>query len=666
MGIISIEGKEIVFNQRGEVARISAFGENCIRFRSSANGEIIDQDWNLLSQPAVETALSENAEGAVLRSGILSVEINKNGQLRFLKRGKEILVEQSEFAFNYRFRQYRRVASEVFRATLTFKADPEEHFYGMGQDPHARFDLKGCVSDLIHKNTKSSIPFVYSSKGYGFLWNNPAIGRAEFGHNRTQWESNACRQVDYLVLAGDGPAEVMGMYARLTGYAPHFPAWASGFWQCKLRYESQEDLLAVARKYHTLGVPVSVIVVDFFHWTEQGDWRFDPRYWPDPKAMVGELESMGMRLMVSIWPTVHPDSVNFKELDDKRFLLRTEQGQYGIFYFHGPLTYLDATNPAAREFFWEKIRLNYLSLGVRCFWLDEAEPDIDPVNFHNLRMNAGNGEEVGLLYPFRYAQIFHDGLVKEGEKDPLSLIRAAWIGSQRYGTLLWSGDVPSTFESLRQQVREGLSVAMCGIPWWTSDIGGFHGADIKSDSFRELILRWFQFGLFSPVMRLHGARNRPDDHVQRHPEVLEGSGGDNEIWSFGEESYPILKQLIELREKLRPYIHQHMDKASQTGIPLMRPMFFDFSDDESCYGLEDQYLFGDDILFAPILDQGRTSRSVYLPGNLVWVDVNDGREHTGPRSIDCRAEKDRFLAFVKKGSSVLESFSALKAYKPKS
>jgi alpha-D-xyloside xylohydrolase len=204
-------------------------------------------------------------------------------------------------------------------------------------------------------------------------------------------------------------------------------------------------------------------------------------------------------------------------------------------------------------------------------------------------------------------------------------------------------------------VKTGLNMAMCGIPWWNSDIGGFWGGDIESDYFRELIVRWFQFGVFCPVTRLHGARKRTPGQIERNPGVKERSGGDNEIWSFGEKVYPILKKLVELRERLRPYIHKHMDIASETGIPVMRPMFFDYPEDEVCYSLGDQYMFGDDILFAPIVQQGQTCREVYLPSGL-WIDVNSRKEYSGGCSVKMHAELDRFIAFVKKGSECLNVF----------
>lgn len=204
-------------------------------------------------------------------------------------------------------------------------------------------------------------------------------------------------------------------------------------------------------------------------------------------------------------------------------------------------------------------------------------------------------------------------------------------------------------------VKTGLSMAMSGIPWWNSDIGGFHSGDIETDYFKELIVRWMQFGLFCPVMRLHGSRLRTQGQAERHPGIIEPSGGDNEIWSFGDENYEILKELILLREKLRPYICRYMEIASKEGKPIMRPMFFDYYEDEVCYTLEDQYMFGEDILFAPVTEQGQRERRVYLPKGR-WQDVNTGSVSDGQCFIDCHVPLEKFAAFVKEGSPVAEVF----------
>ena len=204
-------------------------------------------------------------------------------------------------------------------------------------------------------------------------------------------------------------------------------------------------------------------------------------------------------------------------------------------------------------------------------------------------------------------------------------------------------------------ITSGLSMSMCGIPWWNSDIGGFLNGDTESDYFRELIVRWFQFGLFCPVMRLHGARKRQSTYTERHPGIIEPSGGDNEIWSFGEKNYNIIKKILGYREKLKDYTCQYMDINSQTGAPIMRPMFFDFPDDEICYTLEDQYMYGADLLFAPIYRQGETERAVYLPEG-DWVNVLTHEAFSGGQSIICHAQLDEFIAFARAGSDVINCF----------
>ncbi len=658
MGVLSIHDNKLLFQKRDELVIIEAFGKNVLRFRASPNIEIKDLNWNLLPQQTAECTVELEDDKGVIRNGLISAEIYSSGKVVYYKKGQEILAERSEMVFNSGYREYRHKGADNHQATVIFEPYDDEHFYGLGQEQNNLFDLKGSTSELIHKNTKSSVPFVYSSRGYGFLWNNPSIGRCELTTNHTLWQANSCKQIDYLVIAGDTPAQVMQSYGELTGYAPKFPSWASGFWQSRLRYESQDKLLSVAREYKKREIPISAIIIDYFHWPEQGDWKFDERYWPNPKEMCAELEKMDIKPIVSIWPTINPNSENYSYMDKRNMLLRTERGIYGLFPFHGAQTYVDPSNPETREYMWSKIKENYFSLGIKNYWLDEAEPEIRPVHFDNLRFYKGNGEEVGLIYPYYYNKLFYEGLKQEGETEIISLTRAAWIGSQRVGALVWSGDIPSTFESLQMSVKTGLNMAMCGIPWWNSDIGGFWGADIESDYFRELIVRWFQFGLFSPVMRLHGARNRTQDQGNPNPELKEPTGGANEIWSFGEETYVILKKLIEVRERLRPYIHKYANEASKTGAPIMRPMFFEYPEDKICYALGTQYMFGEDILFAPIVKQGETERDVYLPQG-EWVNINDKQVYSGGKYITAKASLNEFIAFVKKDSSCLSIFENL-------
>ena len=332
-------------------------------------------------------------------------------------------------------------------------------------------------------------------------------------------------------------------------------------------------------------------------------------------------------------------------------LVRTARGSNCLFPFEGWQAEIDVSNPATREFVWSKLKENYVDNGVDGFWFDLSEAEIKPEHFDNLITYRGSGEMTALMYPYDYAQLVYDGLRSMGRDDIVTLIRGAYLGSQKYASLVWSGDIPSTFESLRHQVKAGLNMAMCGIPWWNTDIGGFYGGNTRSDYFRELIVRWFQFGLFCPVMRLHGDRVRHDAPM----DIIRPSGDPNEIWSFGERNFEILKDILKLRENLRPYIGEQMKTASERGWPIMRPMFFAYPEDPVCWTVDDQYFFGDDILFAPILDQGQTSRKVYVPEG-EWVLTKDGTVYT-QGTYEIHAEIQEFIALVRKDAPVLDCFN---------
>ncbi len=643
----TVEKNRIVFSRSNELVRITPCHKNAIRFEAFPDCREFDEDFTLMPQTA--DAVIEDKDYCLFMSvGKLKIQLERNGKITFYNDGRIILEEKPELAFNDGYRHYERKEG-AWSARITFKSNDGEHFYGLGHEPSNKFDLKGCSFDIRHVNAKCTIPFVYSSLGYGFIWNNPAIGNVELSENRTRWSVGATRKIDFVVIAGN-PKEVSEALADLTGHAPVMPHWATGFWQSRLRYETQEDLLEVARRYKKENIPLSVIISDYFHWTEQGDYKFDPEYWQDVKAMTDELHEMGTKLIVSIWPTINENSENYWYMHDNNMLIRTTKGSDKVFSFYGPQAEIDVTNPATREYVFSKLKQNYLDNGVDCLWFDEAEPEIHPEHFDNLLFYIGRGDEYGLIYPYYYVKMAYDGFQKMG-KVPVILTRAAYLGSQKYGALVWSGDIYSDFESLSEQVKAGLNMSMCGIPWWNTDIGGFWGGDTQTDEFRELIVRWFQYGVFCPVMRVHGNRNR---HGEKKRDVKEPTGDPNEIWSFGERNFEILRDLVLLRERLRPYIEKQMQTASEKGYPVMRPMFFDYPEDEICYTLGEQYMFGDDILFAPVVNRGQTQKEVYLPEG-EWVLTKSGKTY-GKGWHTVRAEIDEFVAFVKKGADVLGCF----------
>lgn len=655
--MLQVKNGKIILRAPHGMWQVEPWGENCIRCRATRNTRISDEKWTLLEAAAADYTLTEEENKVTLQSGSLTAVVENcgpwfPGRITFYRRGKEILRTRTEGdAAN----MFIHTEGDHYRTAISFEANEGERFYGLGQEQQDHFDRKGSSYDLMHFNTKSTIPYVYSSLGYGFLWNNPAPGHVELSRNRTLWCCDSTYQADFVVMAGDTPADVSKSYADLTGYAPHFPAWAGGFWQCKLRYEDQEELLEVAREYKRRGIPVSAIVIDFFHWTEQGEWKFDPKYWPDPKKMCRELKEMGIQPVVSIWPTINPKSENYTAMDEGGMLVRTEVGQYGTFNFYGQQTFIDPTHPDTREYVWNIVKKNYYDQGIPNFWLDEAEPEVHPQQFGHLHFYAGNGAQTAMLYPYYYCKMFYEGLKKAGEEDVILLTRAAYPGSQKFGAAVWNGDIPSDWRALRQSVVSGLSMAVCGIPWWNSDIGGFLFGDTESDDFRELIVRWFQFGLFCPIMRLHGLRKRPETQQPRNPGIIEQAGGPNEIWKFGDRAYEIISKIIHLREHLRPYIDAQMEKAEKQGLPLMRPMFYAFPEDETCYDISDQYFFGDDILFAPIVNRGQTERAVYLPEG-TWQLTQNGQVYEGNRWATVQADLSQFIAFVPQGSALLSLF----------
>lgn len=261
---------------------------------------------------------------------------------------------------------------------------------------------------------------------------------------------------------------------------------------------------------------------------------------------------------------------------------------------------------------------------------------------------------MGNFYPVLYAKAFYDGMTEAGIKDVVNLARCAWAGSQRYGAAVWSGDIHSNFETLRKQVCAGLNMGLSGIPWWTTDIGGFFGGDPRTKEFRELLIRWFQYGVFCPITRLHGYRLPTGEWSEG-----EDTGtfdfdtcGPNEIWSYGEEAYPILKELLLLRERLRPYVMKQMKNAHDAGTPPMRPLFFDFPEDAKSWEVEDEFMFGPDILVAPVLSAGARSRSVYLPAGAAWRDAYTGKVHEGGSTIKREAPLEVIPLFLKNGADV--------------
>ncbi|MFC3491493.1 glycoside hydrolase family 31 protein [Glycomyces rhizosphaerae] len=655
----------ITWRGDGETLVVQAWGRDSLRVRSTRAGEVLDTDFALLEPEPVEVAIEVDGDTATLTNGAISVVLRASGGLdwqtgydRFYcslefrdATGRTLLKELGGGgALKRTAREFRPLPGGAHRLRAAFEPVEGEKLYGMGQYQQAILDVKGSTFELAHRNSQASVPFVLSSAGYGFFWHNPAIGSATFAANRTEWIAESTEQLDYWITAAPTPAGITAAYAAATGHAPKMPEYGLGYWQCKLRYWNQEQLLEVAREHKRRGLPLDVIVADFFHWPKMGDFRFEDEFWPDPAAMVAELKEMGVELMVSVWPQVSLESENFAALKKDNLLVRTERGLDVQMSFLGPSMFLDPTNPRAREKAWEIFKRNYHDLGINVFWLDEAEPEYGVYDFDNYRYHAGPNVQVGNIYPQAFSRLFYEGQRAAGQEEIVNLVRCAWAGSQRYGALVWSGDIHSSYEDFRRQITAGLHMGVAGIPWFTTDIGGFGGGNIEDPDFRDLLVRWFQFGAFCPVMRMHGDRQPSERVTAADGSGRCNSGAPNELWSFGEDVYEILVRYVKLREAMRPYTRRLMEEAHTDGQPVMRGMFHEFPADAVCWDLADQYMFGPDVLVAPVVQPHATSRRVYLPEGASWTDLHSGAVHEGGQWIDAAAPIEVIPVFARDGA----------------
>ncbi len=649
--------KTLVYHYDAETLWVMPWGKNAIRVVCFLQEEKPLEDW-ALTEPHSETSeICIDETGGHIYVGKIQAHIALDGHLTIRNANGKILLDEfhSPNFINVRSRDMVSTPKGDYELNMRFDSDPNEKIYGMGQYQQEFLNLKGCEIELAHRNSQESIPFYISTLGYGFLWNNPGIGRVNFSKNYMTWHMPSTTHIDYWVTAGDTPKEIERSYTDATGKAPMMPEYGMGFWQSKCRYRTQEELLNVAREYKRRGLPLDVIIIDFFHWVLQGDWTFDPKYWPDPKAMCEELKELGVEVMVSFWPTVDKRSHRYAEMEEKGYLMQMDRGPRTSISYMCDSVYYDAFNPEARKYVWEAIKKNYYDVGIHNFWLDQAECDCPRYEYDLYRFQKGRSVHIGNYYPVAHIKGFYEGLRSAGQELPIILARSAWCGAQKYGVLMWSGDIVSTFQSFRRQVCAGLNTAIAGIPWWNTDIGGFYGTRCDDPDFQELLQRWVAFGAFSPVMRMHANREPVEPYMDGNPDVY-GTGGDNEIWSYGEETYEICKKYVQLRARMKPYIKQLMEQASKEGDPVIRPMFYEFPDEAIMYDLQEQYMFGPDMLVAPVLYENTEHISVVLPKGETWVYAWTKEEFSGGQTVEVATPRDIIPVFVKKGSKCIGFF----------
>jgi len=527
---------------------------------------------------------------------------------------------------------------KAFHAEVSFSIyGSHEGFYGLGQHQAGVWNYRGETVDLSQENTNIAIPLLVSTNGYGIFWNNASRSRMNnrFVH-ALYLSAEVADRVDYYFIYGPEPDQIVGRYRELTGEVPLFGRWAYGFWQCKNKYQSQQELEIVAAKYRAEHIPVDNIVQDWFWWVTMGEMKWNPNY-PDPQGLIDTLHKEHFHLMVSIWPYFRPGSAVYDEFEKKGwFIAKTVSPS---FHPAGQALY-DATNPEARKQYWANANTALFQKGVDAWWLDTDEPETEGREDNLLIMNKtflGSGARYANVYPLFHSQGVSDGQrAASDEKRVFILSRSAYAGSQRYGVTAWSGDVLSDWVTFQRQIPAGLNYSMSGMPYWTTDIGGFiSGGNLNDPKFRELFVRWFQFGAFSPIFRVHGTRN-PDE---------------NELWSYGPEAEKILVDYDALRYRLMPYIYSEAWQVTSNHGTLMRPLVMDWREDVEAQNTGDEYLFGPAILVSPVYNEGATSRTVYLP-RATWYDFWTGERLEGGKRIQADAPLERIPLFVRAGSIV--------------
>jgi len=550
-----------------------------------------------------------------------------------------------------------------FRVSAVFGSPADEHYYGLGQQQQGALDLRDHRINCWHDYSSIGgqnvcVPFLISTRGYGLIWDNPSKTTVDLGFNQQNvWSSEVGDRVSFFVIAGDNTDEIYKGYRQLTGVAHMLPRGVYGYIQSKAIYPTQEQLLAVAKGYRDRHLPLDVLVVDFLNMTKQGELDLDPARWPDPAGMNRQLHAMGIRSLLSVWPHFAPGTQFYDMLREKGWLIHDASGKPDTGYFKDSIgPNIDTTNPDAARWWWDAIRDRYVKpYGFDYIWLDETEPDIDPAKDF---FYIGSGARFYNIYP-----LFHTASVYEGfrrdfgdSRRVMILARAAYLGAQRNGTVFWSSDITSTWDMLKRSIPAGLNFTASGMPYWDTDIAGFFGPQIYPgyhpahsplvdpsdarenvdgyDDYPELFVRWFEWGVFQPVMRAHGERMH------------------NEVWSYGRQAEVILEKYLRLRYHLLPYTYSLAYQTYLTGAPFMRALFMDFPNDPNVLNLSDEYMFGPAFLVAPVTEQGATGRKVYLPAGADWYNYWTNQKLKGGQTVMVAAPIDTIPLFVRAGSIV--------------
>ena len=626
-----------LFTMKAGTLKLQVCTDSIIRVRYSATSTfsslpdpvVTKHDW-----PKAQWTMQSTPDDVTLTTSRLAVTVTrKDGAITYRDLSGTQLVQEAS----------RKLTPVKVNGEDTFRAESfvniygsHEGLYGLGQHQAGVWNYRGESVDISQDNSNISIPLLVSSKGYGIFWNNDS--RSRFNNRFANYlyiTSEVADNIDYYFFYGPELDQIVAAYRELTGAAPMFGKWAYGFWQCKNRYKSQEEILGIARKYRELHIPADNIVQDWFWWNRKGEHVFNKNY-PDPKGMVDQLHKDNFHLMISVWPFFEPGSAVYDDMDKRGWFVDKFKFAKPPYHTDAMAVY-DATDPEARKYYWQLMDKALFNIGIDAWWLDTTEPETEGQEENILlhhKLAIGSGDRYVNIYPLMTTGAVYDGQRSSSDKKRVFILsRSAFAGDQRYGVTAWSGDINSDFLTFSRQIPAGLNFALSGLPYWTTDIGGFVSGDPDDPDYRELFIRWFQFGTFNPILRVHGTRKTDQ----------------NELWSYGPDAQKILTNFDRLRYRLLPYIYSLAWKTTSESYTPMRPLVMDFRTDVRAQNTGDQFMFGPAFLVSPVTEPAATTRTLYLPQSK-WYDFWTGSLITGNRTIEADAPLERLPLYIRAGS----------------
>lgn len=584
----------VIYQTEKGFIKLQVYSDDIIRVTISPVKQLKEREsLIIISQPDQKTKwnLKETDRYIYVSTKKISAKLDKLNITVSFYDSLGVLILQGD---RYSFEEEKDNNETVYQITQNFKLSPEEAIYGLGQFQKGIMNWRGHDVTLFQENREIAVPMLVSTKNYGILWDNYSLTKFHDNRENTSLWSNVADAIDYYFIAGKNLDHVVSGYRFLTGKVPMFGKWAYGYWQSKERYNTQKEIVDVVKEYRRRKLPLDVIVQDWMYWGDHG-WsalEFDKKKFPDPKKMIEEIHDNNTKIMISIWPVSASKTRVFKEMRDKGFLIGKANDQSRGLY--------DAYNSKAQDLYWKWLDKNMFSLGMDAWWMDATEPEVQGntleeqiENFENIGNNKlGSMKRYMLPFSMMTTKGVYENQRKVTDKKRVCILtRSAFAGQQHYGAVSWSGDIHAQWSVLRNQISAGINFCATGIPYWTTDIGAFipdNPLGNKDNAYREIYLRWFQFGVFNPIFRSHG------------------SGTAREIWNFGGENswtYEPLKKFDNLRYRLLPYIYSMAWQVTDNDYTMMRSLAFDFSDDSNVYNIDNQYMFGPAFLVRPVTEK---------------------------------------------------------------